>query len=74
MECSSVFTAYIERNATFIHPFSDFSVNHKNVRLWITIGVRLPFQREGTDAKKQTELVNKRYESGLLLAEEVLAR
>ena len=72
MECSGVFTAYIERNAIFIHPFSDFSVNHKNVGLWITIGVCLPFQREGADAKKQTE-VNKRYESGLLLAEELLA-
>ena len=35
----------------FFHPFSDFSVTTRMVQLGITIGVRLPFQREGTDVK-----------------------
>ena len=51
MECDGVFAVYIERKAMFIHPFSDFSVTTRNVRLGITIGVRLPFQCKGTDAK-----------------------
>ena len=30
MECDGVFTVYFERKEIFIHPFSDFFVNHKN--------------------------------------------
>ena len=51
MECDGVFAVYIESKAIFIHPFSDFSVSTRIVRLGITSGVRLPLQREGTDAK-----------------------
>ena len=51
MECDGVFAVYIESKAIFIHPFSDFSVTTRIVRYGTTIGVRLPLQREGTDAK-----------------------
>ena len=45
MECDGVFAVYIERKEIFIHLFSDFSVNPRIVRLWMTIGLRLQFQR-----------------------------
>ena len=51
MECDGVFAVYFESKAIFIHPFSDFSVTTRIVRLGITSGLRLPLQHEGTDAK-----------------------
>ena len=66
--CGGVFAVNIGRKAIFIHPLSDFSVNHKIVQLGITIAVHLLFQREGTDAKRQTE-VNNRLENGLSFAD-----
>ena len=51
-ECDGVFAVYFESKAIFIHPFSDFSVATRIVRLGITSGVRLPLQHEGTDAQE----------------------
>ena len=58
MEWDGIFAVYIESKAIFIHPFSDFSVTMRIVRLGITIGVRLLFQREGRQSEShQTNLV-----------------
>ena len=47
---ANVFAVYFERKAIFIHPFSDFSVTTRIVRLGITSGSRLRLQHVGTDA------------------------
>ena len=57
---ATVFSPFTLRSkAIFIHPFSDFSVTTRIVRLGITSGSRLRLQRVGTDGPRKTEVNNR---------------
>ena len=56
----TVYSLFTLRVRQYLFIGCDFSVTTRIVRLGIIIGVRLPFQREGTDAKpdRSTDLRN----------------